>query len=352
MNNKNDTLVILTPGFPSGEEDTTCLPLQQNLVKALKKDWPGLHIIILSFQYPYYKRTYTWFGVTVMSFNGKNKGGLPKLALRYKLYSTLKKINSSHRIIGLLSCWYNECAWVGKKFADKKGLRHFCWILGRDAMKDNKYPRRLQASGDELVALSDFLRDEFEKNHGTRPLHLITPGIDPEQFNARPLQRDIDILGAGSLIPLKQYEIFIKIIANIQKQIPGVKVMLIGAGPEKLKLQKLILKYGLQENIQLTGELPYPQVLQTMQRSRVFLHPSSYEGFSGVCEEALAAGMHVISFCKAMKKEIEQWNIVKSKEEMQQQALEILLNPDTVYKKILLFTTGEMARQMMNLFSH
>ena len=34
------TLVILTPGFPSNEADTTCLPMQQNLVRSLKLMYP------------------------------------------------------------------------------------------------------------------------------------------------------------------------------------------------------------------------------------------------------------------------------------------------------------------------
>src|SRR4249920_3162586 len=78
-NSENNTLIILTPGFPGSEADTVCLPMQQNFVKTVKENYPQLNIIIFSFQYPYHKQTYKWFDTTIISFNGKNKGGLARL---------------------------------------------------------------------------------------------------------------------------------------------------------------------------------------------------------------------------------------------------------------------------------
>lgn len=350
MHPENKTLVILTPGFPESEADTTCLPMQQSFVRALQENNPQLKIIILSFQYPYKIKTYKWYDATVMSFAGKNKGGLSRLLLRRKLYATLNNINSKNKIAGILSFWVGECAWVGKKFADKNNLKHFCWILGQDAKKGNKYIKTTKLAAGELIALSDFLQDEFEKNYGTRPQYVIAPGIDPKQFSHPIKEKNIDIIAAGSLIPLKQFEIFIQIIFEIKKQLPAVKAMLVGTGPQKEKLQSLILKYGLQENMMLTGELPYDKVLELMQRTKVFLHPSSYEGFSGVCQEGIAAGTHVISFCKPMKADIKHWHVVANKDEMKNLALEILQNPNTDFENIIPFSMKDTAKKIMELF--
>ena len=350
MSLKEKTLIILTPGFPESETDSTCLPMQQNLVRSLKEIYPQLNIVVLSFQYPYFKREYKWFDATVISFDGRNKGGFSRLMLRQKLYSVLKKINLQNEIIGLLSFWCGECALVGKRFADKHGLKHFCWILGQDAKKENKYAKRIQPKAGELIALSDFLQDEFERGHGIRPRHLIPAAIDERQFNAAINKKDIDILGAGSLIPLKQYDIFIETIAEIKKQMPAVKAILVGGGPEEYGLQNIINEYKLQGTVALSGELPHHELLQLMQRSKLFLHPSSYEGFSGVCLEALYAGAHVISFCKAMYHPINHWHIVNTKKEMKQTALEILQNPQSEYQSVIVFKMDDIAKRMMNLF--
>jgi glycosyltransferase involved in cell wall biosynthesis len=348
MNNDKRTLVILTPGFAKDESDSTCLPLQQQLVKALKESDPRLHIIILSFNYPFHTQTYTWFGTTIIPFNNKSRG-LYKLLLRQKVNKVLKEIHKRTPLTGLLSFWYGECAAIGSKFANKHDLKHFCWILGQDAKKENKYPRRTQLPAGELIALSDFIQKEFKRNHGIKPKHLVAPGVDTTFFNNES-EKDIDILAAGSLIPLKQYDVFVEVIAEIKKLIPGIKAMLIGKGPEKDRLEKLIVQLGLQSNITLIGELSYAGVIERMQRAKVFLHPSSYEGFGVVSIEALYARCHVISFTKPMQQEIEHWNIVSSKEEMIQKAIAILQNPLTIYKKVHFYFIDEVAKKMLALF--
>jgi len=351
MKPEQKTLVILTPGFPASEADSTCLPMQQNFVKAIKENHPGLNIIILSFQYPYFVKSYSWFGIQVMSFNGQNKPGLARQLLRMKLNSTLKKIHQAHSIAGIISFWYGECAWVGKRFADKNKLKHVCWILGQDARKNNKYVKQAGLKATELVALSDFIQDEFERNYLVRPAFVIPPGIQIDKSQTATKQKDIELLAAGSLIPLKQFEIFVETVAEIKKTLPDVKAVLIGDGPEKNKLQALIAKHDLQSNISLTGELAHSDVLQWMQSAKVFLHPSAYEGFGVVCIEALYVGCRVISFCKPMKQKIEHWDIVNNKDEMKEKALGLLQDAGTDFTAALPFRMDDTVKKMLELFS-
>lgn len=349
MNKHKKTFVILVPGFPENEADSACLPLQQSIVKNIKDAYPALSPIVLSFQYPYFKKKYDWLDIPVISFDGRNKGGLTRLLTRRSIFAALKEIHRSSEIVGLLSFWYGECAYVGKRFADKYGLRHYCWLMGQDAKKKNKYPGILHLKSNELIALSDFLQEEFEKNHGTKPAHVIPPGVDSNQFPSMQPVKDIDILAAGSLIPLKQYSIFIDIVSAIKKQMPGIKGVLVGDGPEKSKLQELITKHDLQSTITLTGELSHPEVLKMMQRAKLFLHTSSYEGFGMVCIEALYAGCEVISFNRVMKEDIERWHIVEDKEEMHRKVYQ-LLNTLNEPVKALPFTISQSVDKVIRLF--
>jgi len=102
MSNK-ETLVILTPGFPESEADTTCLPMQQQFVRALKDLYAELEIVVLTFQYPYHQNEYKWFDVKVIPFGGRNRGGLQKLLLRNKINSTLRRLQKESKVAGLLS---------------------------------------------------------------------------------------------------------------------------------------------------------------------------------------------------------------------------------------------------------
>jgi glycosyltransferase involved in cell wall biosynthesis len=221
--------------------------------------------------------------------------------------------------------------------------------MGQDAKKENKYPGIIHLKSNELVALSDFLQDEFEKNHRIKPGFVIPPGVDSNLFSSAQPVKDVDILAAGSLIPLKQYSIFIEVVAALKKQIPGIKAVLTGDGPEKSKLQALIAGHDLQSTITLTGELSHPEVLKMMQRAKLFLHTSSYEGFGMVCLEALYAGCEVISFNRVMKQDIEHWHIVKEKEEMHRKAYQLLNNANEV-AKTLPFTINQSVDRVMHLF--
>lgn len=351
MSKASETLIILIPGFPSSESDSTCLPLAQAFTRALKKNYDQLNIIVLSFQYPYHTQEYHWRGIKVIPFSGRNKGGINRLLRERKIIHTLNEIHSSEKITGILSFWCTECALVGKKFAIKNQLKHFCWLLGQDARKGNPFIKKIDPGSSQLIALSDALQNEFEKNYNIKPAYVIPYGIDATDFSNTQLDRDIDVVGAGSLIPLKQYNFFIDVIAEIKNKMPGIRAVLCGKGSEEKKLRQQILQLDLQDNISLIGEVQYGEVLKLMQRSKVFLHPSNYEGFSGVCLEALHAGAHVVSICRAMKHDIDQWHIVSDKNEMLSETLKILQNPDVKFRSVTPYTADKSAQDIMNLFT-
>ena len=81
MKQADQALVILTPGFPGTEADSTCLPAQQLFIKALNKNFRDLKIIIVSVQFPFVVSEYEWYGNTVIPLNGRNKSKIFKLLL-------------------------------------------------------------------------------------------------------------------------------------------------------------------------------------------------------------------------------------------------------------------------------
>lgn len=347
-----DILIILSPGFPKDELDTTCLPAQQSFVRSLQNNYPSLKIIVLSFQYPFSTSTYYWNGIEVIPFGGQDRGNIQRLLTWFRVWKKLKALHKNYNIIGLFSFWCTECALLGKYFARRYKLEHYIWILGQDAKKANGYIRWLKPRAEELVAMSDFLAKEFFKNHSIKPKYIIPNGIDTSQYAKTILNRDIEILGAGSLIGLKQYEIFIEVINELSKEMAGVHAMICGDGPEQSNLQSMINSLGLEKNLLLAGKKAHPELLKVMQRSKIFLHTSSYEGFSSVCLEALYAGARVISFFKPMAAWINHWYIVHDKKEMVEKILEILNDPEIDYRPVLPYSMRDSARAVMTLFDY
>jgi hypothetical protein len=88
-----------------------------------------------------------------------------------------------------------------------------------------------------------------------------------------------------------------------------------------------------------------------MQRAKIFLHTSNYEGFSTVCLEALYAGCDVISFVRPMHDDIDHWHIVNTEEEMVKKAIELLVS-ETDNTPVLPYVMDDSAKAIMRLFNY
>lgn len=351
MNGKPDTWLILTPGFPKDESDSTCLPLQQALVKTLQQMVQPVQLIVISFQYPFEQKEYRWQGIPVFAIGGKNRGGLYRRLTWQRVNRQLSTLQNTTNIRGIFSFWCGETALIASRFAKAAGIRHYCWICGQDARAMNKLVKKIKPRADELVALSDFIANEFEKNHAIRPAHTIPPGIDESLFMANEGSRVIDLLAAGSLLPLKQFDRLIALVAALKDQFPGLRTAIAGDGPERKKLETLIRSQRLENNIQLTGELPHAELLRLMQRTRIFIHPSAYEGFGVVQIEALYAGAQVVSFVQPMKKEIPNWHIVSGMEEMKTKTTGLLQQKENQSGGLFDFSINRCAESFVRLFN-
>ncbi|MFI5161110.1 MAG: glycosyltransferase family 4 protein [Sphingobacteriales bacterium] len=350
---KTDTLVILSPGFPANEADSTCMPPQQVFVRNLKQNFPQLNIIVLAFQYPYYPSEYKWHGVTVISFGGRNMGSIFRVFNWIRVWHKIMQLNRQYNIIGLLSFWMGECAFIGSKFAKMTKLKHYCWILGQDAKPGNNYFKFIKPQASEVIALSDFIAAEFGKNYNLTPEKVIPPGIDTTMFEEQQhKERYIDILGAGSLIPLKQYHLFVNIVGILRYSFPEIQAIICGKGPEMEHLKIMIKNLDLENNVTLMGELPHDDVLKLMQRTRVFVHTSAYEGFGVVCLEALYAGAQVVSFVRSMDSAIKNWHFAYMQDDMVEVIKELLEDGNPDHNAVAPFFIRDSNIAIMKLFNY
>lgn len=345
------TLVILTPAFASDDE-RAWLPSQANFVRTINRQFPELAVVILAFHFPKTTKPYRWFGNEIIPFNGQMQGGVRTLLLWLRVWRRLRSIRKQRHVLGLFSFFCSESAFIGHYFAKRFGLKHFIWILGQDAAKENKQIKRIRPESEELIAISDFLVREFENNHGIRPAHIIPIGIVPEDFPIIQSPRSIDIIGVGSLSAIKRYDLFIEVIKRVSKEIPDLKVVICGGGGEQQRLQEMINRERLSDTISLIGERSHAEVLQLMQQSKVLLHTSAYEGFGMVCAEALYAGAHVISFCKPMDIPIERWNIAHDPDEMVSMCIKCLQTRQPEYVRVLPYKMNNTVREILKCFGY
>lgn len=106
-------------------------------------------------------------------------------------------------------------------------------------------------------------------------------------------KRIYDFVFLGRLVSQKGCEILIKACSNLKRQFT---LNIIGEGPEKLKLQKLVHNLGLEQNIKFVGILEGEQLARMLNRHQVMVIPSvGSEGFGIVALEGMACGCKIIA---------------------------------------------------------
>ena len=312
MKNNSKHIVVLTPGFSENEEDSTTIPALQIFVKALKELNPHFDIKIITFQYPFTTETYDWYGIKVFPLNGQNKK-LKKITVWNKAKKLLNRIHKEKPFDVIHSFWIGECAYIGDRFSIKHKIKHITTAMGQDVY-NNYYNRFLISKRNVLVSLSKNQKDLLLKNTGRKSI-IIPWGINPENF-PKPQEKTIDILGVGSLNKIKNYSLFIQIIAKLKSNFNDLKVEIIGEGNLKHQLLHEIKEKKLEDIIQIKGELPRLEVLEKMAKSKVLLHTSSYESFGMVFLEALQSNMNIVSFEVGFSENAKNWKVCTTKNEM------------------------------------
>jgi glycosyltransferase involved in cell wall biosynthesis len=263
----------------------------------------------------------------------------------------LRRLQAENPIAGVLSLWLNECALVGKYACRANPGQHFTWVLGQDAKPENHYVRRIKPDGRQVIAMSDFLKNELARNWGINARCVANNGINEEIFPELNISdRPYDILGAGSLIALKNYAAFVEIVGKLKLFHPRLKTAIAGDGPEKARLAAQIESVGLKGTVQLLGGLPHGEVLRLMNQARIFLHPSVYEGNSTVLMEALYAGCHAVSFCGLADTPVENLHTCQSQEEMVATIEPLLATPGLPVKRVIFNRMADTVRKIAALY--
>jgi glycosyltransferase involved in cell wall biosynthesis len=101
------------------------------------------------------------------------------------------------------------------------------------------------------------------------------------------------VLAAGRLSPEKGVHVLVEAAPAICQSIPGVKIVVLGEGPERSRLERRIAELGIGDSVWLPG---FRQDLDSLiPHADVVVLPSLTEGLPNVALEAGAAGIPVVA---------------------------------------------------------
>lgn len=100
---------------------------------------------------------------------------------------------------------------------------------------------------------------------------------------------------ACRLIHWKAVDLAIRAMPTVLGVLPGARLEIVGEGPEKGRLQKLVRELRLEGSVRFVGRYPSQMELhRKIVSATALVHPALHESFGQVCLEALALGTPVV----------------------------------------------------------
>jgi glycosyltransferase involved in cell wall biosynthesis len=99
---------------------------------------------------------------------------------------------------------------------------------------------------------------------------------------------------AARLIERKKVHVLIDAFAAFRREVPEARLIVIGDGPERPRLEKLVVQLGAAEAVQFAGRLTHREVVARIGESHVFVLPSVRESLGTVYFEAMSQRVPVV----------------------------------------------------------
>ena len=173
--------------------------------------------------------------------------------------------------------------------------------------------RRIGDDADVLTVVSRYTRSRVASAFGAAAaLEHLPPGVDTARFAPDPQARlrireryglgDGPVVGCVSrLVPRKGHDTLISVLARVRERAPGTRLLLVGGGPYRERLQRLAQRHGVAEHVVITGGVPSAELAAHHAAADVFALPCrtrggglDVEGLGIVALEAASCGLPVV----------------------------------------------------------
>ncbi|WP_026947199.1 glycosyltransferase [Algoriphagus marincola] len=195
-----------------------------------------------------------------------------------------KKPKLVYRNISIMSHWVGNRSWI--KFIYQllaKRVDYFCSV-GEVANQDIR--GLLNLPKDKCGVIRRGIPIESVESNTGRIFLESTFGIRLDDFV---------LVQVGRLSPEKNFEFSIRLIKELRNDYPNLKLIIVGEGPERPKLEQLVFDLGIQDSVLFLG-YQKSYLSKILAGSDLMILPSLVEGVPGVVMEAMINRVPVVAF--------------------------------------------------------
>lgn len=163
-----------------------------------------------------------------------------------------------------------------------------------------------------VTACSELLRQgALELGADSSKTHVVTYGVDPEQFSTAvaPMPRagfglgadDLVVVSLGRMVPKKGFDVLVRAMPQLAQVCPSAHLIIGGDGAQRQLLQDLATDLHVDRRLHLPGTIPWDVVPSFLAMADIFVLPSVHDaagnvdGLPNVLLEAMAAGKAVVA---------------------------------------------------------
>jgi glycosyltransferase involved in cell wall biosynthesis len=150
-----------------------------------------------------------------------------------------------------------------------------------------------------IVCSSDFLRFNFLNKYIDKSVTLAS-AVDHEIFTPDETKKPSSptVLFVANLASAEQYKglsVLLEAIQILKKQLPEIKLNVVGNGDMLDFYKSYVSKNDLEENVKFLGKLGGKELTEAYQRAHIFALPTSYDSLPNVVLEAMSTGLPIVT---------------------------------------------------------
>ena len=172
-----------------------------------------------------------------------------------------------------------------QRFGVKDNLDDFCLEYSKYNWKVKilkKIQKKVASTAESIIVPSKYFKGIIE-NWGieSEKIKVIYNGIElSKDLGVLPPSDKKVLLSVGRLVPWKGFDVLIKSMPEILKYYPNLKLKIVGEGPQREELEKIIKILDLKDKVFLIGKLEREKVLKLIKKVNIFILNTQYEGFA------------------------------------------------------------------------
>jgi len=178
---------------------------------------------------------------------------------------------------------------------------------------------------DLVITISDYCKERLRELYKVSGEIVVVPelidlGAWRKLFDANPGVRqagDFTVLCVCRFYPRKRLPVLLRAAHLLRREIPELRVRVVGGGPEAGSLARLWRELKLESIVSWVGEVSRSDLAREYNRADIFCLPSVQEGFGIAFLEAMAAGKPIVAARAAAVPEVVRHGILVAPDDVE-----------------------------------